>query len=113
MTAFIDDTLKRASAHPRAEQLALIQALQQSLMPSDTVLIAPGVFRTPGVAGGEACLGATRIPVFRVVKFLLEGVPESEILEIFPSLSMIDIEMAKRYYNDHSTEIKNQIEADE
>ncbi|NJC27615.1 DUF433 domain-containing protein [Neolewinella antarctica] len=106
MTAFIDDTLKKARSHSRAEQMELIAALQKMLMPENSRLVFPGVFETPNIAGGRPCLGATRIPVFRVVKFLLDGVSEAEILEIFSSLTMIDIGVAQRYYQGREQELE-------
>lgn len=99
MTAFINDTLEKAKAHSRAEQAELITELQKLVMPENSYLIFPGVFQTPGISGGVPCLGATRVPVFRVVKFLKEAIPETEIIEIFSSLNLYDIEVAKRFYS--------------
>ena len=113
MTAFIDATLRKARTHSRAEQIELISELQKLVMPINSELVFPGVFKTPGIAGGRPCLGATRIPVFRVVRFLLEGVSEMEILEIFPSLSVIDLEVAKRYHQQHQQSIEAAIAEEE
>ena len=99
MTAFIDDTLKKARKQSRAEQAELITELQKLVMPEDSALVFPGVFQTPGISGGLPCLGATRVPVFRVIIFLNEAVSEVDILSIFPSLNIYDIEVAKRYYS--------------
>ncbi|MEO0731861.1 MAG: DUF433 domain-containing protein [Bacteroidota bacterium] len=113
MTTFVDDTLKEAKRHSRAEQTRLIAELQKLVMPEESRLVFPGVFQTPGIAGGLPCLGATRIPVFRVVKFLTEAVPEKEILEIFPSLNLYDLEVAKSYYAEFSEAVQLAITEEE
>lgn len=113
MTAFIDDTVERARNYSRAEQTQLIAALQKLIMPSESRLVFPGVFQTPGISGGEPCLGATRVPVFRVVKFLKEGVAETDIIEIFSSLNLYDVEVAKCYYSQFADKVDASIKEEE
>lgn len=113
MTAFIDNTLRNARKQSRAEQAKLIIELQKLMMPENSELVFPGVFQTPGISGGVACLGATRIPVFRVIKFLKEAISEVDIIDIFPSLSLYDIEVAKRYYKEFAETIETSINEEE
>lgn len=113
MTAFISDTLRKARERSRAEQTELIAQLQQLVMPAGSELVFPGVYKTPGISGGDACLGATRVPVFRVVKFLNEAVTENDIIGVFPSLNLYDIEVAKRYYSAFTSEIDAAINEEE
>lgn len=113
MTAFINDTLMNARKQTRAEQAELIAELQKLIMPEESKLVFPGVFQTPGISGGVPCLGATRVPVFRVIKFLKEAIPETEIIAVFPSLSLYDVEVAKRYYTKFSEVIESSINEEE
>ena len=55
--------------------------------------------RTPGVCGGSACVGQTRIPVWQIVAWKRQGMRHSEIAAIYPDLlSEDDVAMAWSYY---------------
>ncbi len=69
----------------------------------------PGINHTPNVAGGEACLGRTRIPVWVVVQLRKSGGSDAEILRAYPSLQAEDLANAWAYYDAHRAEIEQQI----
>jgi uncharacterized protein (DUF433 family) len=68
-----------------------------------------GIEHTPNVAGGEACLVRTRIPVWVLVQARKLGSSEAEILQAYPSLRAEDLTNAWAYYDAHRAEIEQQI----
>ncbi len=73
----------------------------------------PGVDHTPGVAGGEACIARTRIPVWVVVQARKLGSSDAEILRAYPTLRAEDLANAWAYYDAHRAEIEQQITENE
>jgi uncharacterized protein (DUF433 family) len=69
----------------------------------------PGIESTPGVAGGEACLVRTRIPVWVLVQARKLGSSEAAILNAYPTLRAEDLTNAWAYYRAHKDEIEHQI----
>ena len=65
--------------------------------------------RTPGVCGGEACIGMTRIPVWMLEEARRTGVGELDLLKDYPGLSVDDLEAAWRYVETHREEIEQAI----
>lgn len=65
--------------------------------------------RTPGVCGGEACIGMTRIAVWMLEEARRAGVAELELLKDYPGLGVYDLEAAWRYVETHSEEIEQAI----
>lgn len=61
--------------------------------------------KTPGVCGGNARIRDTRIPVWTLVSFRQQGVPEQELLENHPGLSQQNLTAAWSYYAQHFAEI--------
>jgi uncharacterized protein (DUF433 family) len=51
----------------------------------------------PHQMGGVPCIRGLRLPVATVVGLLAEGVPEPEILRLYPDLEPEDIREALRY----------------
>jgi uncharacterized protein (DUF433 family) len=51
----------------------------------------------PKVMVGKPVITGTRIPVELIVKMLSQGIPESEILDEYPSLKIDDIRAALAY----------------
>jgi uncharacterized protein (DUF433 family) len=51
----------------------------------------------PHQMGGVPCIRGLRLPVATVVGLLAEGVPELEILRLYPDLEPEDIREALRY----------------
>ena len=87
-----------------------IKALRQLAVGLDSV---PGIERTPGVCGGEACVVDTRIPVWVLVRARQLGGSEERILEDYPSLSRKNLDAAWAYYALHRADIEQQIESNE
>ncbi len=73
----------------------------------------PGVESTPGVAGGEACILRTRIPVWALVRARQLGASEADVLRSYPSLRAEDLVHAWAYYQGHREEIERQIRDNE
>lgn len=69
------------------------------------------ITRTPGVCGGEACVGMTRVAVWMLEDARRVGVGELELLKDYPGLSVYDLEAAWLYVETHSEEIALSIQA--
>jgi len=69
----------------------------------------PGVEKTPGVAGGEACIVRTRIPVWALENYRRLGLSEAKILSNYPSLRAADLVNAWAYAEAHKKEIDKAI----
>ena len=65
----------------------------------------PGIDRNPEVAGGEACIVRTRIPVWSLVQARQQGASDAEILQMYPSLKAEDLANAWAYYRVYPSEI--------
>ncbi len=76
---------------------------------SDLGGVFPGVEKTPGVSGGEACISRTRIPVWLLVQQRNLGISEEQMLHDYPTLSAEDLNNAWNYYRAHKAEINEQI----
>ena len=73
----------------------------------------PGIERTHGVCGGEACVAGTRVPVWVLARARQLGGTEEEILADYPSLSRSDLNAAWAYCALHGAAIEQQIESNE
>jgi uncharacterized protein (DUF433 family) len=62
--------------------------------------------KTPGVCGGEARIRRTRIPVWLLVEWRREGLPDSQLLDAYPSLTPADLALAWEYYEHNRQEIE-------
>lgn len=60
-------------------------------------MTSKGISRTPGVCGGEACIGKTRIPVWLLATYFRDGLTDDEVLENYPSLNTADLLEARLY----------------
>ncbi|MCU0795917.1 MAG: DUF433 domain-containing protein [Akkermansiaceae bacterium] len=65
--------------------------------------------RTPGICGGEACVGMTRIAVWMLEKARRAGVGDLDLLKDYPGLSVFDLEAAWQYVESHHDEIEQAI----
>ena len=63
------------------------------------------VKKTPGVAGGCACLRDTRIAVWTIISLKNQGADEAELSLDFPGLTSFDFLAAQAYYQTHRDEI--------
>jgi uncharacterized protein (DUF433 family) len=68
-----------------------------------------GILRTPGVCGGEACVGMTRIAVWMLEEARRSGVGDLDLLKDYPGLSVFDLEAAWQYVETQSQEIDEAI----
>jgi len=96
------------AALTRAEKA---QALQ--MLAADLANAWPGVEKTPGVAGGAACIARTRIPVWVLENYRRLGWSEARLLENFPTLRAADLVNAWAYADAHQAEINQAISENE
>jgi uncharacterized protein (DUF433 family) len=96
---------------PQMTKIEKTQLLQWVI--SDLTNIFPGIEKTPGVCGGDACIASTRIPVWSLVNSRRLGMTEKEILYNFPSLVKEDLKNAWNYYRANQEEIGEQISENE
>ncbi len=88
-----------------AEKAQILQVLSQDLTHA-----WPGIEKIPGVAGGEACIVRTRIPVWVLVGYRRLGWNEARILENYPTLRAADLVNAWAYADAHPEEIERAIQ---
>lgn len=69
--------------------------------------------QTPGVCGGNPCIGDTRIPVWQVWSIYRETKDLNSILDEFPQLTPSDVLSAIVYTVGHRKEIEQQIAENE
>jgi uncharacterized protein (DUF433 family) len=69
----------------------------------------PGIESRPGVAGGEACIVRTRIPVWVLVQSQRLSMSEADLLRSYPTLRAEDLANAWAYARSHRDEIEAQI----
>ncbi len=73
----------------------------------------PGIEKTPGVVGGDACIRSTRIPVWSLVNSSRLGMSDEVLLEAYPSLTQEDLNNAWNYYRANKAEIDLAIKENE
>lgn len=72
-----------------------------------------GITKDPRVAGGEACIVRTRIPVWTLAGYRRLGWTDETILENFPALTLNDLANAWAYVGVKTEEIDRAIERNE
>ena len=92
----------------RAEKAQVLQAVVRDL--GDAY---PGIESVPGVAGGDACIVRTRIPVWVLEQARRLGSSEADLLRDYPSLRAEDLVNAWAYVRSHRAEIDQQIAENE
>jgi len=92
----------------KAEKAAVVERLVQEI--GDTW---PGIEKTPGVAGGAACIVRTRIPVWVLESYRRQGWTEARILTNFPALRAADLVHAWAYVDGHRQDIEQAIRENE
>ena len=76
--------------------------------------IHPGICKTPGVLGGEACIGMRRIAVWMLVRARQLGITDEDLLTQYePPLTVEEIENAWSYYASHRDEVDAAIRSNE
>lgn len=80
--------------------------MSTALKPGETERIR----KTPGVMGGEACVGNTRLSVWILVGARRLGFTDQELLRRYDlPLAQEDLDAAWQYAADHSEEIEDAI----
>lgn len=74
-------------------------------------LIAKTIRKTPGLAGGSACIRNTRIAVWTLISLMNQGADDQELLQNFPGLNLLDLAVARSYYANLKEEIDAEIES--
>ena len=72
-----------------------------------------GIKKTPGVVGGDACIGNMRIPVWSLVEYRKMGASDRRIIEAYPQLTETDLANAWAYAEAFPDEIAKSIAANE
>lgn len=96
------------AALTRAEKAEVLKRLAQ-----EVANVWSGIERTPGVAGGDACIVRTRIPVWVLENWRGLGWTEAQILESYPMLRAADLVNAWSYAEAHGDEIRTAIQENE
>ena len=92
----------------KAEKAAVVERLAQEI--GDTW---PAIEKTPGVAGGVACVVRTRIPLWVLESYRRVGWTEAKILTNFPALRAADLVHAWAYIDSHRQDIEQAIRENE
>lgn len=84
-------------------------------MSQDNQTVFPAVIRkTPGVIGGDACIGNRRIAVWMLVQARRLGLSDADIRNRYEQpLSEAELAAAWHYYEKHPEEIDEAIRLDE
>jgi uncharacterized protein (DUF433 family) len=73
----------------------------------------PGIKKTPGVCGGDACIANTRIPVWVLEQARQLGMSDADLLRNYPTLRAEDLANAWAYVRSHREEIDEEIRLNE
>lgn len=103
MTA-LEEAKTAATKLSPAERFSFVEWLTH-----ETVELAPGIFSTPGVCGGDACVRGMRIPVWLLEEGRRNGTTGAQFLQAHPDLTMEDLAHAWRYVAEHPEEIERAI----
>ena len=72
------------------------------------------ICKTPGVIGGDACIGNRRIAVWMLVEAKRLGATDEQLLRDYePPLSQAELDAAWDYYEQHREEIDQAIRDNE
>jgi uncharacterized protein (DUF433 family) len=96
------------TALSKAEKAEVVERLAQEIGDS-----WPGIEKTPGVAGGSACIVRTRISVWVLENYRRLGWTEAKILANYPTLRAADLVHAWAYVAAHRQEIDEAIQENE
>ncbi|MBC6477541.1 MAG: DUF433 domain-containing protein [Hormoscilla sp. GM7CHS1pb] len=91
-----------------SQKASAIETLTQTLTNGSL-----GIKKNPGVCGGDACIGNTRIPVWSLAIDRTLGMSDADILAAFPDLTAADLVNAWAYAEAHPEEIDRAIRENE
>ena len=104
----LKDAEQLISGLTRAEKAQLLQWVARDI--GDAF---PGIESRPDVAGGDACIVRTRIPVWMLEHARRSGTAEADLLRSYPTLRAEDLANAWAYTRSHREEIDRQIRENE
>jgi uncharacterized protein (DUF433 family) len=104
----IHDVERQIEQLSRDEKALVFQWLALALVQS-----WPGVEKTPGVQGGDACVVRTGIPVWMLESYRRLGWDDVRILTNFPTLRHADLVYAWLYVEANQAEIEEAIREQE
>ena len=61
--------------------------------------------KTHGICNGDACIGRTQIPVWKLIALSSTGCSETNLLSDYPDLTKDDLKAAQTYYTQERAEI--------
>jgi uncharacterized protein (DUF433 family) len=102
------ELIAELAALSKAEKAEVLERLAQEIGDA-----WPGVEKTPGVAGGSACIVRTRIPLWLLEGYRRLGWTEAKILANYPTLRAADLVHAWAYVDTHRLEIDEEIRQNE
>jgi uncharacterized protein (DUF433 family) len=109
LTQRIVREIEAASEPVQAEVLDFVLFVKARAGASPATGSSGRIQRTPGVCGGEACVGMTRITVWMVEEARRAGVDDLGLLKDYPGLSVFDLEAAWQYVESNPQEIDGAI----
>ena len=65
--------------------------------------------KTHGICNGDACIGRTQIPVWKLIALCIDGCSEANLLSDYPDLTKDDLKAAQTYYAQERAEIDEAI----
>ena len=65
--------------------------------------------KTDGICNGDACIGRTQIPVWKLIALCHDGCSEANLLSDYPDLTKDDLKAAQNYYTQERAEIDEAI----
>ena len=107
MTAIEEARTVTAKLSP-AERCSLFEWLA-----TEPMELAPGIYSTPGVSGGDACVGETRIAVWVLESYRRGGMSDCDVLAAYPMLTLLDLARAWAYVGSHPEEMDRLIRENE
>ena len=81
----------------------------RNAMPTLFSRVALKIQKTPGVCGGRACVGDTRIPVWTLISFFQQGATDEDMIRAYPALTVDHLHLVQEYYKTHRAEIDRDI----
>src|SRR5690242_11872112 len=104
MSIVMEEAARLFAQMDRSEKASALQMLEREVKDE-----FPGIQKTPGVQGGEACIGRSRITVWGMWRYHELGMTDAQILEAYPSLTAEDLANAYAYARAHMDEIQRAI----
>ena len=107
MSPVVEQILQQIEQLSPAEQTQILQYLSQS--PN----IIPKIEKTSGVVGGDSCFTGARLPLWELVQYRQMGASNYKILEAYPQLTELDLQIDWEYNHNFPAEIAAAIAANE